>query len=102
MHPDSILHAGDKVTYINNNKIEHGIVKYVPLNYPGYVFVVFNCGNQWHDYENYTAASTPISKLEHDWINDTVGYTNKDNQVKYNDSYEPISILPFLLLNSNI
>lgn len=57
--------AGDKVTYHTIGKVEHGIIK--SLSLPDHAFVVYNCAGQWGDYENYTAARTPIRHLTKGW-----------------------------------
>lgn len=57
--------VGEKVTYITSHKKEHGIVKSVR---DGSVFVVYNCGGDWDNYSNYTAANTPIKMLVREWI----------------------------------
>lgn len=56
---------GDKVTYKTPFKTERGIVK--SLSSEGFVFVVYNCAEEWSDYENYTAARTAIKDLYPGW-----------------------------------
>lgn len=64
---NTTLHIGDKVTYVtSHSKPEHGIVKSFALN--GNPFVVYNCNNDWKNYENYTAANTDKSDLVLGWI----------------------------------
>lgn len=55
------FNVGDKVTY---NK-EHGIIKTIK---DGNIFVVYNCGGDWGNYENYTAANTSKNKLVRGWV----------------------------------
>lgn len=54
---------GDKVLY--NNK-EKGIVRHTQTE-RGDVFVVFNCGEDWDNFENYTASNTPTGLLTKGW-----------------------------------
>lgn len=66
--PEQKLYPGVKVTYNPGyGKHEKGIVKSLPDDQPSYAFVVYNCGGNWEDYENYTAARTPISGLTLGW-----------------------------------
>lgn len=50
---------------MTSHKKEKGIVKSVSDD--EHAFVVYNCGENWDDYENYTAARTKISDLEEGW-----------------------------------
>lgn len=59
------LKPGDTVTYNPGHKKEKGIVK--SIQDEEHVFVVYNCGGNWDNYENYTAARTPIEDLEKGW-----------------------------------
>lgn len=45
-------------------KAENGIVKSVTEHG---VFVVYNCGGEWSNYQNYTAALTDKKELFHGW-----------------------------------
>lgn len=57
---------GQKVTYAPDyGKEEKGIVK--SLSNENYAFVVYHCGGNWKDYENYTAARTRIKDLKEGW-----------------------------------
>ena len=63
---------GDTVRYVpfadcDSSLWENGIVKSLNLDDPTHVFVVYNCGGNWDNYENYTAESTHISCLEPNW-----------------------------------
>lgn len=58
---------GDKVTYISKYKKEQGIVKSIS-ELDDFVFVVYNCGGDWDNYQNYTGASTSINDLVVGWI----------------------------------
>ena len=55
---------GDKVTYQGT---EQGIVKRDQIN-STFVFVVFHCNDDWEDFENYTAQSTPVEYLTKGWV----------------------------------
>lgn len=59
------MKPGDKVTYVTEYKQERGIVKSVSDS--DHVFVVYNCGNDWENYKNYTAARTRIVDLVKGW-----------------------------------
>lgn len=54
---------GDRVLY---SGVDKGIVK-VDQEYKDSVFVVYYCGEDWNDYENYTAQNTPLYKLTKGW-----------------------------------
>lgn len=61
-----VFHPGEKVTYVTEYKKEHGIVK--RARDPEHYFVVYNCGEDWENYKNYTAACTDVSSLVKGWI----------------------------------
>lgn len=56
---------GDKVTYNPGYKKENGIIK--SISDDKHVFVVYNCGGDWNNYKNYTAARTRIEDLTIGW-----------------------------------
>jgi transcriptional antiterminator len=56
------IEQGSKVTYKTPHKTEKGIVKSIPDK--EHAFVVYHCGGDWNNYENYTAARTRISDLK--------------------------------------
>lgn len=63
------LNPGDKVMYVpSHGNPEKGIVKSLCDNHH-YVFVVYKCGGNWDDYQNYTAARTAIADLKKGWQN---------------------------------
>ena len=49
-----------RVTYYNGHSKKFGIIK--SITNKG-AFVVYNCGGNWKDYKNYTAAFTPFDEL---------------------------------------
>ena len=64
------LKRGDNVHYQpehykQSGKFENGVVKSIAPN--GGVFVVYNCGGEWHRFENYTAANTSPEDLYMGW-----------------------------------
>jgi len=61
--------VGDKVSYWPPYLAtpEHGIVKYLGFNC---VFVVYNCGGDWGNYQDYTGANTYIGDLQKGWLTD--------------------------------
>jgi hypothetical protein len=66
------IKIGDKVHYQpeyykDNDKYENGIVKSVGDNAIDSVFVVYNCGGEWNNYQNYTAALTNVRDLYTGW-----------------------------------
>lgn len=69
----SKLKVGDKVTYIPTNvvriTVEPGKVKSIPNN-GNYVFVVFNCNNEWDKWMDYTGQSVGVQHLKPGWIED--------------------------------
>ncbi len=62
------MNPGTKVTYIGNpyKGPEKGIVKSLSQDRKR-AFVVFNCGNQWDRYQDYTAASCSLDDLVEGW-----------------------------------
>jgi len=56
---------GEKVTYQTVYKTEIGIVK--SISDENNTFVVYNCGGDWNNYKDYTAARTPNQSLKHGW-----------------------------------
>ncbi len=64
------FNKGDKVHYSPKfGKKENGIVKRVSDDGET-VFVVYKCGGQWDNYENYTAQGTDIGDLKKGWVSD--------------------------------
>jgi hypothetical protein len=68
------LKIGDKVYYQpdhykEENKYENGIVKEIPDRSIDSVRVVYNCGGNWKNYQNYTSALTNIRDLFLGWKN---------------------------------
>ena len=61
------LLPGDKVTYKTDYRMQHGIVKSQSVT-DGFVFVVYSCGGNWEDYENYTGELTNNIDLVEGWI----------------------------------
>ncbi len=60
---------GSKVTYkpVNpNRKTENGIV-HSYSGMPHFVYVVFNCDNNWSNYRDYAAQLTPKGELYLGW-----------------------------------
>lgn len=62
------MKEGDKVTYVNHEIMEHGIVKSLNEYTDKSVYVVYHCRNDWENYNHYTSASTPVNKLILGWI----------------------------------
>lgn len=60
------FNVGDKVTYSTSYKKEYGIVKRIADEDNS--FVVYNCDNNWDDFENYTAARTSNKDLILGWV----------------------------------
>jgi hypothetical protein len=81
----SKLKVGDKVTYLFTNiakcEFENGIVKSIPIN-GAFVFVVFNCNDDWDNYQNYTAQCVSIQHLKYGW-----SYKNSESAEITNSSY---------------
>jgi len=63
-----MFEEGQKVTYIGNphKGPEHGVVKRDVKE--GLVPVVFNCGGDWANYKNYTAARCNPVDLKLGWL----------------------------------
>lgn len=75
MNREIKLTEGQKVHYVpftdaDPSTYENGIVKSV-IEEGGYqlgAFVVFNCGGEWSNYKDYTAARTDIIDLREGWV----------------------------------
>ena len=59
------MKEGDKVSYINDYILEHGIIKSIDGDY---AFVVYKCNDDWDNYKDYTGVRTPISNLFLGWV----------------------------------
>lgn len=60
------LNIGDKVCYCpEHGEKENGIIKGFATN--GNPFVVYNCGGDWENYIDYTAANTPKEMIKKQW-----------------------------------
>ena len=66
-----LYEVGDKVHYIRDKspfpKAENGIIKNFGSE-PTKYFVVYNCGGEWDNYKEYTAALTDGNDLKKGWI----------------------------------
>lgn len=65
------LKVGDKVYYqpdhYGKSRWENGIIKEIRINDSDHVFVVYNCGDGWENYKNYTSARTNLRDLNLGW-----------------------------------
>lgn len=62
---------GDKVYYTApHGKKENGIIKSLTPNGEG-AFVVYNCNNDWKNYQDYTGCSTNFRDLTPGWIDNS-------------------------------
>lgn len=62
---------GEKVTYIpyegcDPSEYQKGIIKRRSDDHNA--FVVYHCGDDWENYDDYTAARTKINQLKKGWI----------------------------------
>jgi len=63
--------VGAKVHYTSpHGKIENGIVKSLSEDESA-AFVVYNCGGDWDNYKNYTAAHTDMKRLTYGWVDES-------------------------------
>ena len=60
------MESGQKVTFLTEFRKERGVVKGL-CDDEDYVFVVYNCGGNWGNYENYTAEKTRVDDLKLGW-----------------------------------
>ena len=61
--------VGEKVHYKPNfGSPENGIVKSKHSYAKHFVFVVYSCGGDWENYQNYTAACTSTADLRKGWV----------------------------------
>lgn len=58
--------VGIRVAYKPGYKTENGIIKSLCED-KNFVFVVYNCGGEWKNYQDYTAARTNIKDLVLGW-----------------------------------
>jgi hypothetical protein len=58
----SQFNVGDFVYYVEPFKTEYGRIKSL-CDDPNFVFVVYNCNEDWDNYQNYTGARTNIKSL---------------------------------------
>jgi hypothetical protein len=68
----STLKVGQKVHYEpihykESGKWENGIIKEIPDHTTESVRVVFNCGGDWNNYQNYTSQLTSLNDLNDGW-----------------------------------
>lgn len=74
------MKIGDKVHYTPAfGRIENGIIKAIGKS-AFTVFVVYKCGGDWENYQNYTAASTNILDLKEGWIEEKIIQVKDDAQ----------------------
>lgn len=70
-----MIEPGQKVTYVpEHGTPERGVVKTIPEDDDEHVFVVYHCNHDWDNYENFTAARTPIKSLLNGWPADKNKY----------------------------
>lgn len=71
MIPSGELKVCDKVYYQPDHygldRWENGVVKEIPTHTDDSVRVVYNCNNDWNNYQNYTSALTDLRDLFHGW-----------------------------------
>lgn len=61
------MQVGDKVCFdLGFWKKENGIVKSLSGD-PDFVYVVYDCNNDWDNYMNYTGVRTGIKNLKQGW-----------------------------------
>ena len=68
----SKVKIGDKVCYQpehykEEGKYENGMVKSIPDDTIDSLFVVYNCGGDWRNFKDYTAAKTNLRDLQIGW-----------------------------------
>ena len=65
------LKVGDSVRYqpehYGEDQWENGVVKEIPKHTTESVRVVYNCGGEWHKYQEYTSAMTFLTDLKVGW-----------------------------------
>lgn len=69
----SYAKPGNKVHYVpfigaNDSMIENGIIKSNNEGMDGHCFVVFNCANDWDNYDQYTGANCKYDFLRKGWV----------------------------------
>lgn len=67
------LKPGTKVHYLpkareGKDDPENGIIKSIPKDNQGAVFVVYHCNNDWDNYKDYTANLTKLTDLKIGWV----------------------------------
>ena len=65
------LKVGDSVHYqpshYGEDKWENGVIKEIRKDILDAVWVVYNCGGEWHRYKEYTSAKTNLCDLKLGW-----------------------------------
>lgn len=78
----SKLKVGDEVHYqpshYSEDEWENGIIKVIKPEVKDAVWVVYNCGGEWHRFKEYTSASTNLRDLKLGW---KYGYNKKLNKI---------------------
>ena len=67
----SRLKVGQRVCYqpshYEDDEFENGLIKEIPTHTNEAVRVVYNCGGDWKNYQNYTSALTNLRDLKLGW-----------------------------------
>jgi hypothetical protein len=65
------IQVGDKVHYrpehYGEDEFDNGLVKEIRRGVNDAVWVVYNCNNEWHRFQDFTGAKTRISDLNPGW-----------------------------------
>lgn len=79
------LKIGDSVYYqpshYKKSEWENGIIKEIPTHANNSVRVVYNCGNNWGNYKDYTSALTSCNDLHKGWKTAVESYPSIKSQV---------------------
>jgi len=62
---------GDKIHYVAPHEgavPQNGMFKSLNEFDKTHIFVVFNCGEDWERYKDYTGQNTPISRVFPGWV----------------------------------
>ena len=75
------MKKGDKVKYTDNlGVVSNGIIKSLHDS-TLIAFVVYNCNDDWTNYQNYTGISTPITRLKLGWEMNLEEFSSKKDGI---------------------
>lgn len=91
------LYVGCKVSYINaNGTVDKGIVKAIDHKNDT-CFVVYNCNEDWENYEHYTGVNTRVDYIKVGWPGDFENYFTHTDLYLFEEIKAGKSVMYFFL-----